>query len=63
MSSASAPSKGKEKHARVVADDDEVSSNEDLPLQRWLLLLGSVMSAMGGPPPTVRQAMEEVITP
>jgi hypothetical protein len=28
--------KGMEKHVRVVLDDDEVSSDEDAPLQKWL---------------------------
>jgi hypothetical protein len=27
-----APSKGKEKHTQVITDDNEVSSDEDLPL-------------------------------
>jgi hypothetical protein len=36
MSSALAPGKGKEKQARVIADDNEVSFDEDLPRYRSL---------------------------
>jgi hypothetical protein len=36
MSSALAPSKGKEKQAQVIADDNEVSFDEDLPRYRSL---------------------------
>jgi hypothetical protein len=47
---------------RVVADDDKVSSDDDLPLQRRLRLLRSVTSTAGGPPPTGWQVSEDVIT-
>jgi hypothetical protein len=40
---APAPSKGK--HARVVLNDDEVSSDEDEPLQKWLRQLSSAGTA------------------
>jgi hypothetical protein len=31
-----APSKGKEKVVRVVHSDDDISSDDDVPLQRWM---------------------------
>jgi hypothetical protein len=61
-SSAPASSKSKEKQAWVIADDDEVSSNEGLLLQRRLRLHRSVTSMAGRTPSTGRRASEEVIT-
>jgi hypothetical protein len=46
-----APSKGKGKAVRVVASDDEVSSDDDAPLQRWLKSIHNTGSVVGGPTP------------
>jgi hypothetical protein len=46
-----APSKGKGKVVRVIYSDDEVSSDDDVPLQRWMRVRGRGKSTVGGPPP------------
>jgi hypothetical protein len=46
------PSKGKEKHLWVILDDDELSSDEDEPLQR-LLQSSSAVSGSSGPTSTM----------
>jgi hypothetical protein len=43
----SAPGKGKEKQVRVVIDDDEVASDEDVPLYKWLLLSSTIGGSSG----------------
>jgi hypothetical protein len=44
--SSPAPAPGKGKHVRVVLDADEVSSDEDEPMQKWLRQLSSSGSAV-----------------
>jgi hypothetical protein len=46
-----APSKGKGKVVRVICSDNEVSSDDDVPLQRWMRVRGRGKSTVGGPPP------------
>jgi hypothetical protein len=46
----STPSKGKGKVARVVHSDEEVSSDDDVPLQRRMWALGSSRSVASEPP-------------
>jgi hypothetical protein len=48
--STSAPSKGKGKVLRVVHRDDEVSSDDDVPLQRRMRAPNSGRSVASGPP-------------
>jgi hypothetical protein len=47
---APAPSKGKEKQVRVVLDDDEVSYDEDAPLQKRVWLSSVVGGSSGSAP-------------
>jgi hypothetical protein len=44
------PGKGKENQVQVVLDDDEVSSDEDAPLQKWLQLSSDVSGLSGSVP-------------
>jgi hypothetical protein len=46
------PGKGKDKQVRVVLDDDEVSSDEDTPLQKRLRLLSDAGRSSGSAPAT-----------
>jgi hypothetical protein len=50
FSPALAPVKGKDKHVWVVLDDDEVSSDEDAPLQKQLRLSSTVGGSSGSAP-------------
>jgi hypothetical protein len=54
------PGKGKDKHARVVLDDDEASSNKDEPMLKWLRLSSVIDGSSGSAPatPDVAAAMK-----
>jgi hypothetical protein len=58
-----APSKGKGKAVRAITNDNEVSSDDDAPLQRWLRSIRSTGSTAGGPPPTGPRDPEVVVVP
>jgi hypothetical protein len=59
-SSATAPNKGKQ--TRVILDDDEVSSNEDEPLQKWLRQLSSAGPTVLDKEAMTKRAAEERAT-
>jgi hypothetical protein len=55
--------KGKDKQVRVVLDDDEVSFDEDAPLQKWLRLSSTTGGSSGSTPaaPDMAAAMKAAV--